>query len=139
MKIREFQEYVKDRLNAVESLVQGGCKAIAEDTLDVATEIETQLQTAAGVAIVVTTPNFKRNGCAAGGISVDTLLAVKCVEQVATNREAQGHLTALDAGEIVMHELDGNNIGFVDIAQTADQRAGTVIATVNFNVAINLS
>ena len=35
MKIRELQDYVKDRLNAVEALVQGGCKAFAEDTRSV--------------------------------------------------------------------------------------------------------
>ena len=32
MTIRELQEYLRDRLNAVEALVQGGCKAFAEDT-----------------------------------------------------------------------------------------------------------
>ena len=32
MKIRELQEYLKDRLNEVEALVQGGCKAFAEAT-----------------------------------------------------------------------------------------------------------
>ena len=32
MQIRELQEYLKDRLNAVEALMQGGCKACAEDT-----------------------------------------------------------------------------------------------------------
>ena len=32
MKIRELQEYLSDRLNTVKALVQGGCKAFAEDT-----------------------------------------------------------------------------------------------------------
>ena len=32
MKISELQEYLKDRLNEVEALVQGGCKAFAEET-----------------------------------------------------------------------------------------------------------
>ena len=32
MQIRELQEYLSDRLNAVEALVQGGCRAFAEDT-----------------------------------------------------------------------------------------------------------
>ena len=32
MKIREFQEYIVERLNVVKALVQGGCKAFAEDT-----------------------------------------------------------------------------------------------------------
>ena len=32
MKIRELQEYLSDRLNKVEALVQGGCKPFAEDT-----------------------------------------------------------------------------------------------------------
>ena len=32
MKISELQEYLKDRLNAVEALMHGNCKAFAEDT-----------------------------------------------------------------------------------------------------------
>ena len=51
MKIREFQTSLADHLNAVEELVQGGCRAIAEDAMNVISEVETQLQTAGGVAI----------------------------------------------------------------------------------------
>ena len=35
MKIRDLQEYLKDRLNDVQALVQGCCKAFAEDTREV--------------------------------------------------------------------------------------------------------
>lgn len=139
MKIREFQEYVKDRLNAVEALVQGGCKAIAEAQLDVMSEVDTHLQTAAGIAVVVTTPDMKRNGCAKDGIPVDSLVAVRCIEIPALNRERSGAITALDAAEIVAHALDGDNIGFVDIQQRVDERRGTITATASFNVCFSLS
>jgi len=139
MKISEFQEYLKDRLNAVEALVDGGCKALAEDSLSIMNDVQVQLNTARGVCIVVTTPEFKRNGCAADGIPVEATIAVKCIEIPATNRAKSGHLTALDVAEIVAHSLADSNIQFSDIRQTVDRQSGTVTASVNFNVCIKLT
>lgn len=139
MTVRAFQHQVVDILGEIEPLVQGGCKAIAEDSLEVISEVEAQLQTAAGVAVVVTTPEFKRNGCSAGAIPVDAVMAVKCIEQPATNRQQPGHLTALDAAERVAWELDGETFNFTGISQTADARSGTVTASANFNVCISLT
>jgi len=139
MKIREFQEYVKDRLNDVEALVQGGCKAIAESQLNVMNEVSKRIQTIKGIAVVVTTPDMKRNGCAKDCLPVDSLLAIRCIEIPALNRGRSGAITALDAAEIVAHALDGDNIGFVDIQQRIDERSGTITATANFNVCINLT
>ena len=51
MTIFEFQKVIEQALNGVEALVQGGCRAIAEDAMNVISEVETQLQTAGGVAI----------------------------------------------------------------------------------------
>ena len=138
MKIREFQEKIVDALNGVEELVQGGCKALAEDTLSVMNDVKEQLQTAGGVAIVVTTPRLTRNGCAAGAIPAGTRLAIRCIETPALNRENPGHLTALDAAEIVAHCLDGEQFNFAEIAQTSDQRTGTLTAEVTFNTEIHL-
>lgn len=138
MRIKDFQLLQKDRLNAVETLVQGACTAIAEDTLTVANDVTTQLATVHGVALVVTTPNFKRNGCASDGIPVEGKLAVRCIELPAVNR-VPGHLTALDAAEIVAHKLEAPGIEFDEIDQTSDARAGSVTATVNFNCCILLT
>jgi len=139
MTIRSFQEQLKDILNDVEALVHGGCTAIAEDSLDVMNDVETQLNTVKGVAIVVTTPDLKRNGCSSDGIPVDTTLSVKCIEIPAVNRDDSSHLTALDAAEIVAHALESNNIQFSDIRQTVDRQSGTVTASVSFNVCISLT
>ena len=138
MKIREFQQKLADALNGVEELVQGGCKALAEDTLSVMNDVKEQLQTAGGVAIVVTTPRLTRNGCAAGAIPAGTRLAIRCIETPALNRENPGHLTALDAAEIVAQCLDGEQFNFAEIAQTSDQRTGTLTAEVTFNTEIHL-
>ena len=138
MKICEFQKNVVDALNTVEELVQGGCKALAEDSLSVMNDVKTQLQTAGGVAIVVTTPRLTRNGCAAGAIPTDTRLAIRCIETPALNRDNPGHLTALDAAEIVAQCLDGEQFNFAEIAQTSDQRTGTLTAEVTFNTEIHL-
>ena len=138
MKIREFQKKIAEALNGVEDLVQGGCKALAEDSLSIVNDVKTQLQTACGVAIVVTTPNLTRNGCAGGVIPAETRLAIRCIETPALNRENPGHLTALDAAEIVAQCLDGEQFNFAEIAQTSDQRAGTLTAEVTFNTTINL-
>jgi len=138
MRIRDFQNLQKDRLNAVEALVNGHCTAIAEDSLDVASAVTAQLSSAGGVALVVTTPRMRRNGCAAGGIPVEGRLAVKCIELPALNRVA-GHLTALDAAEIVSHALEAPGIEFDEIDQTADERSGTVTATASFTCCILLT
>ena len=138
MKIREFQHKLAESLNSYEELVQGGCKAFAEDTLSVMNDVKTQLQTACGVAIVVTTPKMARNGCAAGVIPADTRLAIRCIELPALNRENPGHLTALDAAELVAQALDGEQFNFAEIAQTVDQRTGTLTAEVIFNTTIHL-
>lgn len=125
-------------LNEVEELVQGGCKAIAEDTLSVIADVQTHLQQTAGIAIVVTTPNLTRNGCADGFIPAETKLALKILEVPATNRAQQGHITALDAGEIVASELDGEQMNFASINQSADVRTGVLTVTVEFNTTINI-
>lgn len=138
MKIREFQHKLAESLNSYEELVQGGCKALAEDSLSVMNDVKTQLQTAGGVAIVVTTPKLSRNGCAAGVIPADTRLAIRCIELPALNRENPGHLTALDAAELVAQALDGEQFNFAEIAQTVDQRTGTLTAEVIFNTTIHL-
>jgi len=62
MKIRELQQRIADALNGVETLVQGGCKALAEDALDIMHTVDAQLAQAGGVALVVTTPNVRRDG-----------------------------------------------------------------------------
>ena len=79
-----------------------------------------------------------RNGCAAGVIPADTRLAIRCIELPALNRENPGHLTALDAAEQVAQALDGEQFNFAEIAQTSDQRTGTLTAEVIFNTTIHL-
>lgn len=138
MKICEFQKKIVDAINTIEELVQGGCKALAEDTLSIVNDVALQLQTNSGVAIVVTTPKLTRNGCAAGVIPTDTRLAIRCIEKPALNRKKTGHLTALDAAEIVAQCLDGEQFNFAEIAQTSDQRTGTLTAEVVFNTEIHL-
>ena len=58
MTIRELQEYLRDRLNAVEALVQGGCKAFAEDTRTVYDE-SAQFIREGGVAPSLPVENLK--------------------------------------------------------------------------------
>lgn len=137
-RILEFQRAVADRLNGVEELVQGGCRALAEDALDALAQVREQLEAAGGVALVVTTPRLDRSGCAADAIPCGARLDVRCVERPALNRDAPNHLTALDAAAAVARELDGADFGFRGIEQRADERTGTVAATASFDAAINL-
>lgn len=138
MKIKEFQQQIADALNGVESLIQGGCKAIAEDSLSVIADVEQQLQQAAGVAVVVTTPSLTRNGCAYDGLPCDAKLSIKCIELPALNRVIAGHLTAMDAAETVARTLDGSEFNFSSISQTADRQTGILTATVEFNITITI-
>ena len=132
MTIREIQKKVADALNGVEELVQGGCKAFAEDAKDVFFEVKQALE-AGNVCIVVVTPKVTRSASGCGdGIPVEMQLAVQCAERPDLNRGTPGHLTALDAAEIVAHALDGEQFEFASIEQWADDRTRTVTATATF-------
>ncbi len=132
MTIREIQKKVADALNGVEELVQGGCKAIAADSNDVFFEVKQSLE-AGNVCILVDTPKVTRSasGCAYG-IPVEMQLAVQCAERPDLNRDTPGHLTAIDAAEIVAHALDGEQFDFASIEQWAEDRTRTVTATATF-------
>ena len=141
MNIREFQEYLKDRLSKVEALVNGNCKAFAEDTREVYDE-SSQFIREGGVAVVVVTPDLQRNGCAKDGIPMDTKLLVRCMELPPIAGSNQNTIRALDAAEIVGHALDGEPIQFESIRQTQSQdREGNsvITATATFNVTLYLT
>ena len=137
MKISELQDYVKDRLNAVEALVQGGCKAFAEDTRSVYDESR-QWVSCGKVALVAMTPDMTRNGIAEDGIPMETKLLVSCFE-IAPVAASSHVMRALDAAELVAHELDGPTFNLESIRQTHDERQKTITATATFNVTIHLT
>ena len=59
MKIKELQQKIADALNGVEELVQGGCKAFAEDSREVYKESDQYIQKGK-IAVVVVTPDMQR-------------------------------------------------------------------------------
>ena len=67
MKIKELQKKIADALNGVEELIQGGCKAIVEDSMTVIADVQKQLQLNKGVAIIVLTPKATGAGRTADG------------------------------------------------------------------------
>lgn len=141
MTIRELQECLKDRLNAVEALVQGGCRAFAEDTRTVYDE-SAQFISEGGVAVVVVTPKFARNGCSADGIPCDSRLQIRCMEKPPVATENSNALRALDAAELVAQALDSDVLLFQDIGQavSTDRDGNTVVtATASFSTTICLT
>lgn len=136
MKIRDLQEHLKDRLNEVEALVQGNCKAFAEDTREVYDE-SSQFVREGGVAAVVVTPDLNRSGSGTepGVIPFDGDLVIRCVELPPVAGSDVRTIRALDAAEIVMHELDGETFEWRSTRQTVsrDREGNDVItATVTF-------
>ena len=143
MKIRELQEYLKDRLNEVEALVQGGCRAFAEDTRTVYDE-SAQFMSGGGVAVVVVTPDFTRSGDGVedGGLPVEGDVLVRCVEKPPVASSDPKTIRALDAAEIVAHELDGKVFQFKSIRQAVQRDADgndVVTATATFGLATTLT
>jgi hypothetical protein len=135
MTIKEIQKKIADHLNRVETLVQGGCKAFAEDALGLGFELASTLNEGC-VTIVVVTPKVDRSGSGTeNGIPVEMQIAIQCVEKPALNRESPGHITALDAAELIAHELDGDVLEFAGISQYADDRTRTITATVTCDIA----
>lgn len=132
MTIREIQKKIAAALNGVEALVQGGCTALAEDSQNVFFEVKQALE-AGNVCIVVVTPKVTRSASGAeDGIPVEMQIAVQCAERPDLNRANSGHLTALDAAEIVAHALDGEQFELASIEQWADERTRAVTATATF-------
>ena len=141
MNIRELQEYLVDSLNKVEALLQGRCKAFAEDTREVYDE-SSQFIREGGVAVVVVTPDLQRNGCASAGVPMDTKLLIRCMELPPVAASNPNTIRALDAAEIVGHALDCETIQFESIRQTQSQdREGNsvITATATFNATIYLT
>ena len=138
MKIRELQQAVVDALNGVEELVQGGCKAFAEDDRDVY-KLSGPWVDAGKVALVVVTPEMTRNGDSASGIPAETQLLVQCSEKPQVATRQPGVMRALDAAEIVMHALDGSQFCWLSTRQTMDARNGVLTATATFATTAKLT
>lgn len=138
MKISEFQKAIADELNTLDELVQGGCKAFAEDSREVYKESDQHVQNGK-VAVVVVTPDMQRNGDTPGALPAETQLLIQCSEKPALSRVQPGVMTALDAAETVMHALDGSQFCWVSTRQTIDRQAGVLTATVTFATTIHLS
>ena len=139
MTIFAFQHRIKDALNKFETLVQGKCRAFAEDTRTVYDE-SNQFIAGGGVALVVVTPDVSRsaeNG-EDGGIPIDGRLLVRCVERCPL-AGAAGNMRALDAAEAVAHELDQECIKFNCIRQTVDRAGRTFTATAEFDFSATLT
>lgn len=138
MKIKELQQAIVDALNGVEELIQGGCKAFAEDSRTVYNEADQHIQQGK-VAVVVVTPDMQRNGDTPGALPAETQLLIQCSEKPMAARVQPGVITALDAAEIVMHALDGSQCCWLSTRQTIDRQAGVLTATVTFATTIHLS
>ena len=156
MKIKEFQEAIAKELNTLDELVQGGCKAFAEDSREVYKESDQHIQKGM-VAVVVVTPDMQRNGAniirrageqseqgegsesASTAIPAETQLLIQCSEKPQVARAQPGVITALDAAEIVMYALDGSQFCWLSTRQTIDRQAGVLTATVTFATTIHLS
>ena len=138
MKIKEFQEAIAKELNTLDELVQGGCKAFAEDSREVYKESDQHVQKGK-IAVVVVTPDMQRNGDTPGSLPAETQLLIQCSEKPAVARVQPGVITALDAAEIVMHALDGSQFCWLSTRQTIDRQAGVLTATVTFATTIHLS
>ena len=138
MKIKELQQAIVDALNGVEELIQGGCKAFAENSRTVYNEADQHIQQGK-VAVVVVTPDMQRNGDTPGALPAETQLLIQCSEKPMAARVQPGVITALDAAEIVMHALDGSQCCWLSTRQTIDHQAGVLTATVTFATTIHLS
>ena len=138
MKIKEFQEAIAKELNTLDELVQGGCKAFAEDSREIYKGSDQHIQKGK-IAVVVVTPDMQRNGDTPGALPAETQLLIQCSEKPMAARVQPGVITALDAAEIVMHALDGSQFCWVSTRQTIDRQTGVLTATVTFATTIHLS
>ena len=139
MTLKQLQLEIAKALNADEALMQGGCKAFAEDTHDVVQEVAAQLQQAGGVALVVLTPSAERNGHSPKGLParIDGL-AVAAVEIPALNRLDPSRMTALQAAQRAAHLLDGRTLEWRSLRQEPGND-GTVTVRAEFGISTILT
>lgn len=139
MTVKDFQKQIANALGGVEALVQGGCKVFAEDMLTTQNALNNAVVTAGRIAVVVVTPRLNRDagGCA-DGLPSDVSLLVSCIEAPA-HRDKRNGFTALDAAEIIAHELDGETVNWRSIEQRSDEARGVITATAEFGVSVILS
>lgn len=119
MTLLELQTNIADFINGDETLAKGGCKAFAEDSMTVETDVATHLQEISGVAIVVVTPEMQ----SLGGGFCETTLEVDCIEIPAVNRERAGHMTGLAAAQTVAERIHASGLceaTFEAISQTKE-------------------
>lgn len=139
MRIRELQNYVASLLNNDDTLIQNRCKAFAEDSLAVPNTVFSAIQTRGEIGIVVVTPRITSDGSRdVDGISADFQILVRCIEMPALRSRRNGY-TALDAAAAVALILDGDEFSLESIDQTANERTGTVTATVELSYSNNLT
>ncbi|MBQ6103006.1 MAG: hypothetical protein IJL06_04975 [Kiritimatiellae bacterium] len=114
MTLREIQLLIRDKLNACDALVQGRCRAFAEDALSAQLTPEPALHAGSGgLALVVRTPGAQLSGAAASGLPVSSTLAVDCIEVPGANRAQEPFVSAMGAAERVAHLLhDGRTVTF---------------------------
>lgn len=115
MTLREIQLLIRKKLNKCDALVQGRCRAFAEDALSAQLTPEPALHAGGGgVALVVRTPGAQLSGAhPATGLPVSATLAVDCIEVPAANRAQEPFVSAMGAAERVAHLLhDGRTVTF---------------------------
>ena len=140
MNLKELQLEIAEALNGDEALMQGGCRAFAEDSHDVEQEVETKLHESGGVALVVLTPQGERAGGTPGSeIHIDIpRLTVAAVEIPALNRLDPAHLTALQAAQRAAFVLDAPGLEFLSFLQRAEAD-GTLTVDAVFQTQIELT
>ena len=135
----EYQIAIAAALNADETLRQGGCTALAEDSKDLLFEVARCVDEQGEVAIVVTTPEAERLGDDDGAIAVEIpALEIVCVEKPGVNRTRDNAATALQAAQRVARVLDSPELHFLRIRQESDDRAGTLSAIASFQTSATL-
>ena len=114
MTLRELQLLIRGKLNKCDALVQGRCRAFAEDALSAQLTPEPALHAGSGgLALVVRTPGAQLSGAVASGLPVSATLAVDCIEVPAVNRAQEPFVSAMGAAERVAHLLhDGRTVTF---------------------------
>jgi len=137
----DIQEDVAAAINADEWLVQGGCEAFAEDRSDTLQRLDIKLHNTLGIAITILTPVGKAQGSRnVAGIPLELpVLVVQCQEIPALNREAPGHISALQAAQHIAFLLDQPSIRFSEFVQGGDSDTEIVTVQVLFRTSIILT
>ena len=136
----KYQKEIADALNDDAWMIAHRCKAVAEDAEDFETEIDTQLNQARGISLVVRTPAGRFLGDEGSNVRINAdPLVIQITEIPALNRAEAGGTTAKGCLARLIHALRQPGWAFVKYREMTSPDGSAVAINAEFRTTFAVS